>query len=92
MQTSPIITVGVSPVWDRACYVDGIEWGDHQARHEVGCGDYLLAGDVALPVTADIGQKLATGIRVATARAWGWSGVKPWPQVRKEIEVETIVF
>ena len=30
MQTTKIITVGLNPVWDRMCQVDGIGWGDHK--------------------------------------------------------------
>lgn len=54
----------------------------------VGCGDYLLAGFLhglhrsALPQTA-----LTTALKVATARAWGWTDTRPWAKVKKEIQV-----
>ena len=63
----------------------------HCTVHTVGCGDYLLAGYVSVPNTADIGQKLITGVKAATAKAWGWSGVRPWLDVQKDIEVEMTV-
>lgn len=29
MSAEKIITVGLNPVWDRTCYVEGLDWGDH---------------------------------------------------------------
>ena len=60
--------------------------------HTVGCGDYLLAGYVSVSQTADISQKLAIGVKVATAKAWGWVETKSWHDVQKDIEVETLVY
>ena len=58
----------------------------------VGCGDYLLAGFLAgFDKTRDPRVALATGLKVAAARAWGWTETKRWPQVEKEIEVSIIV-
>ncbi len=54
----------------------------------VGCGDYLLAGFLAgLRETGDPSAALAKGLKVATARAWGWTENKPWARVEKEIAV-----
>jgi 1-phosphofructokinase len=54
----------------------------------VGCGDYLLAGFLAgLRETADPQAALATGLKAAAARAWGWTETRSWPQAQKDIEV-----
>jgi 1-phosphofructokinase family hexose kinase len=54
----------------------------------VGCGDYLLAGFLAgLQETGDPCAALARALKVATARAWGWTEVKAWSQIDKEIAV-----
>ncbi len=59
-----------------------------KALSTVGCGDYLLAGFLAgLQDTGDSEAALATGLKVAAARAWGWTETKPWPQVDREIRV-----
>lgn len=65
----------------------------YKAVHTVGCGDYLLAGYVSvLPDDAGISQKLTTGVKAATAKAWGWVDNKPWSEVEKNIEIEMITF
>ncbi len=54
----------------------------------VGCGDYLLAGFLAA-----VAQKrpartaLAQALKVATARAYGWTETQTWAQARKETVV-----
>jgi fructose-1-phosphate kinase PfkB-like protein len=60
----------------------------HRIVHTVACGDYLLAGYMSVPHFSDIGQKLIIGIKSATAKAWGWAGIKPWLDVQKDIDVE----
>jgi len=56
----------------------------------VGCGDYLLAGFLkGLKDKLDAGFALQTAIKVATARAWGWTETKDWPQAKQLIEVQT---
>ncbi|NLH41893.1 MAG: hypothetical protein GX448_08635 [Planctomycetes bacterium] len=58
------------------------------ALSTVGCGDYLLAGFLAgLRETGNPAVGLARGLKASTARAWGWSETKSWPQVDKEITV-----
>jgi len=55
----------------------------------VGCGDYLLAGFLkSLKNGAGDGFALATAIRVATAKAWGWTEDKTWQKVQRKIKVE----
>ena len=71
---------------------DGVWTGRSRARRKtlstVGCGDYLLAGFLAgLQDSADPQAALAMGLKVAAARAWGWTESKPWPQADSEIEV-----
>jgi 1-phosphofructokinase len=54
----------------------------------VGCGDYLLAGFLAgFCETGDPSAALAKGLKVATARAWGWTESELWPRAEKEIAV-----
>jgi fructose-1-phosphate kinase PfkB-like protein len=53
------------------------------------CGDYLLAGFLkSLKNGAGDGFALATAIRVATAKAWGWTENKTWQKVQRKIKVE----
>jgi 1-phosphofructokinase len=55
----------------------------------VGCGDYLLAGFLkALKDKSDPGSALVTALKVATARAWGWTEEGPWAQAKSRITVE----
>ena len=54
----------------------------------VGCGDFLLAGFLkGLKDKSDAGSGLGTAIKVATARAWGWTEGKSWSQALREIKV-----
>jgi 1-phosphofructokinase len=54
----------------------------------VGCGDYLLAGFLAgFCETGDPSAALAKGLKVATARAWGWTEGESWSWAEKEIAV-----
>ena len=71
---------------------DGAWTGRSRSRREalstVGCGDYLLAGFLAgLRDTADPRLALATGLKVAAARAWGWTETKAWMQADRRIGV-----
>jgi fructose-1-phosphate kinase PfkB-like protein len=57
----------------------------------VGCGDYLLAGFLkGFRGGSDPGSALATALKVATARAWGWTGSRTWPQVRRQMRVKVV--
>ncbi len=68
-------------------------WTGHSASQgkvlsTVGCGDCLLAGFLAgLGETGDPSAALGTGLKVATARAWGWTQSESWPRANKEIAV-----
>jgi 1-phosphofructokinase len=54
----------------------------------VGCGDYLLAGFLAgIRAAGDPAAALARGLKVATARAWGWTESESWSRAEKEIAV-----
>ena len=71
---------------------DGAWTGRSRARRKalstVGCGDYLLAGFLTgLRDTADPCIALATGLKVASARAWGWTETKAWMQIDSKIGV-----
>ena len=52
----------------------------------VGCGDFLLAG--FLKDSSIMDAALKTAIKVATARAWGWTEKKSWPDVKSRIHVQ----
>jgi len=52
----------------------------------VGCGDFLLAGFLKDSSVMDVALK--TAIKVATARAWGWTEKKFWPDVQKRIPAQ----
>jgi len=55
----------------------------------VGCGDFLLAGFLkAFKDGSGIDIALKTAIKVATARAWGWTEKMAWPNVQHRIKVQ----
>ncbi len=55
----------------------------------VGCGDYFLGGFLkGLKDKSDAGSALRTAIKVATARAWGWTDKMSWPDVQNKIKVQ----
>jgi 1-phosphofructokinase len=54
----------------------------------VGCGDFLLAAFLkGLKDKSDAGNALGTAIKVATAKAWGWTEGKSWFQALRGIKV-----
>ncbi len=66
----------------------------------VGCGDYLLggflkglknksdAGPALVSSKAEAVAGLGTAIKVATAKAWGWTDKMSWPDVQSKIKVQ----
>ncbi len=55
----------------------------------VGCGDYLLGGFLkGLKDKSDAGSALGTAIKVATAKAWGWTDKMSWLDVQNKIKVQ----
>jgi len=70
-----IITIGLSPALDITCRGRNINWG-------------LLAGFLkALEDNSSTNSALKTAIKIATARAWGWTEKKTSPQAMQEIKV-----
>lgn len=75
--------------------------GRSRVLSTVGCGDFLLAGFLkglnpvrskssasnGVKDKSDVGSGLGTAIKAATARAWGWTEGKSWPQALREIKV-----
>ncbi len=55
----------------------------------VGCGDYLLGGFLkGLTDKSEAVAGLGTAIKVATAKAWGWTDKMSWPDVQSKIKVQ----
>ncbi|MBN1509500.1 MAG: hypothetical protein JW955_21815 [Sedimentisphaerales bacterium] len=64
-----------------------------KALSTVGCGDYLLASFLAgLQDTGDPQIALATGLKAATAHAWGWTETKTWNEAKREIPVRVLAI
>jgi len=62
--------------------------GGRRVVSTVGCGDYLLAGFLkGLKDKSDVGFALKTAMKVATAKAWGWTEKMAWEDAEKRIEV-----
>ncbi len=62
--------------------------GRSRVLSTVGCGDFLLAGFLkGLKDKSDANFALRTAIKVATARAWGWTEGQSWLQAVREIKV-----
>lgn len=57
----------------------------------VACGDYLLGGFLkGLKDTGRMAAALETGVKVATAKAWGWTDEKKWPTAKRKIKAITV--
>jgi len=77
------IAVTRDSVWQGRCI------GRKKVLSTVGCGDYLLAGFIkGLKDRCSMITALATAIKLATARAWGWTKGGQWQQVKRQIKVE----
>ena len=73
-----------SGTWTAQCVSKG------KVLETVGCGDYLLAGFLAAMAAArPIRKALEQAVKVATARAWGWTESKTWRQTKGHISVKT---
>ena len=76
------VTVTRDGAWKGRCV------GRRKILSTVGCGDYLLAGFLkGMKDKTDADLALQTAIKVATARAWGWTETKEWIRVRRQIQV-----
>jgi len=65
--------------------------GQRKTFSTVGCGDYLLAGFLkCLSDGADMATALEVAIKVATARAWGWTETKSWRVVQHSVKVDVV--
>jgi 1-phosphofructokinase family hexose kinase len=63
--------------------------GSGRVLSTVGCGDYLLGGFLkGLKDKSDAGSALGTAIKVATAKAWGWTDKMSWLDVQSKIKVQ----
>lgn len=58
----------------------------------VGCGDYLLAGFLSQMDAGDIHQALLTGVKVATAKACGFSETTSWPTVDRKFDADIFTY
>lgn len=64
---------------------------DGEVLETVGCGDYLLAGFLAgYRRNPNARIALAAALKVATARAYGWTESETWPQVSRKVRIETM--
>jgi len=64
--------------------------GREKVISTVGCGDYLLAGFLkSLSDKSNPASALRTATKVATAKAYGWTESKTWPQVKRLIQART---
>jgi 1-phosphofructokinase family hexose kinase len=62
--------------------------GRSRVLSTVGCGDFLLAGFLkGLKDKSDAGSALRIAIKVATAKAWGWTEGKSWSRALREVKV-----
>ena len=71
------------------CAWQGRCTGQAKTFSTVGCGDFLLAGFLkAFKDNAGMEDALKTAIKVATARAWGWTEKMHWLNVKSRIQVQ----
>jgi len=76
------LIVAKAGAWTGHCVTQG------KVLSTVGCGDYLLAGFIAgMREMGDPGAALAQGLKMATARAWGWTESESWTRSEKEIAI-----
>ena len=64
---------------------------DRAVLSTVACGDYLLGGFLkGLKDTGRMAAALETGVKVATAKAWGWTDEKKWQMAKRKIKAITV--
>jgi len=79
------VVIAPDGAWQGRCL------GRGRVLSTVGCGDYLLGGFLkGLTETQDPGSALKAALKVATAKAWGWTEVKTWPQAQRQIRIERL--
>jgi len=78
------IAITKEAAWQGRCI------GNHKkVLSTVGCGDYLLAGFLkTFKDKTNLDTALETAIKVATARALGWTECLSWAKVRRRIKVQ----
>ena len=77
------VVVTKDGAWQGCCV------GRRRVLSTVGCGDYLLAGFLkGLKDKFNACSALETAIKVATARAWGWTDKMSWLDVQNKIKVQ----
>jgi 1-phosphofructokinase family hexose kinase len=77
------VVVTKKGAWQGRCF------GNGRVLSTVGCGDYLLGGFLkGLKDKSDAGSALGTAIKVATAKAWGWTDKMSWLDVQSKIKVQ----
>jgi len=77
------VVVTKNGAWQGGCT------GRAEVFSTVGCGDFMLAGFLkALEEGSRTDLALKTAIKVATARAWGRTEKKTWPEVKRRIKVQ----
>jgi 1-phosphofructokinase family hexose kinase len=77
-----VVLVTPEGAWEGHCLDRG------RVVSTVGCGDYLLAGFLyGLTRSARIRTALTTALKVATARAWGWTHARTWAKTKREIQI-----
>ncbi len=78
------VAVNKNGAWQGRCA------GRAKVLSTVGCGDFLLAGFMkGLKDGSDTEAALKTSIKVATAKAWGWTEKMSWLDVQSRIQVQT---
>jgi len=77
--------VTANGAWQAKCV------GSGRVLSTVGCGDYLLGGFLKeLTENQNPEAALGTGLKVATAKAWGLSDEKSWAKAQREIRIEVV--
>jgi len=80
---------GAVVVCRQGCWQARVIPGPKKTASTVGCGDYLLAGFLkGMKETGDIRYALETGLKLASARVWGWWEKRTWKKAEKTIRIK----